>query len=126
MPAVIEGGMVKYISPIVDVTGTTAVEVARAQPTNRKFIPVKIMLYNADTADHVVTLGSYNITSGSWDEDKLVIKVLAGQMLILNEEDIPADFVMTTDPNNALMGWYAKLDASATNPVKVKVEFKLV
>jgi len=126
MPSVVYKDEVKYISPLVDVSGTTPTEVARALPENVKYVPVKIVIYNSDSSDHVVTLGSYNITSGSWVEDKLVIKVLAGQMLVLNEDDIPSDFVITTDSNNALMGWYAKLDSSVTNPVKVKAEFRLM
>jgi len=118
-------GEVYYVTDLTDVSGTTPVQLVKCKPYYRKFVPVKIMIYNPDTSDHVVTLGSYNVTSSAWDSDKLVIKVLAGQMVILTEDEIPRDHVITSDPDTAVMAWAAKLSASAGTAVKVKVEFRI-
>ena len=120
----LENKKAKYTTPVTDVSGTTPVQLVKAKPYYRKFIPVKIMIYNSDTSDHVLTLGSVKTADNSWVEDKYVIKVLAGQMLILTRDEIPIDYVMTTDPDIEL-AWGAKLEGSAGSPVKVKIEFDI-
>lgn len=123
MPAVVEDGKIKVSSDLKDVAGTSPVTLVACSIEKRKYILKKVYIYNADSADHVVTIGSYDSTGASWGADKLVVPVAAGEKVILTEDEIPTDFVMTTDSSSALMAWAAKLDASVTaNNVKVKIE----
>ena len=119
-------GEAYYVTDLIDVGGTEPVLLVKCKPYHRKFVPVKIMIYNPDTSDHVVTLGSYNVTTSTWDKDKIDVKVAAGEMKVLKEDEIPRDHVMTSDPDTAIMGWAAKLESAAGTAVKVKVEFRIV
>ena len=126
MPVIIEDGKIKAVSDLTDVNGTDPVELYRCLPAYVKFIISKIFIYNRDTADHEVYLGEYDTTNTTWNKDKFIIKVLAGQIITLTKDDLPEDFVMTTDPNSAVLSWAAKLDAAVTaNAVKVKIELEL-
>ena len=123
MPAVVENWKIKVSSNLEDVAGTSPVTLVTCSIEKRKYILKKVYIYNADSADHVVTIGSYDTTGASWGADKLVVPVPAGEKVILTEDEIPTDFVMTTDSSSALMAWAAKLDADVTaNNVKVKIE----
>ncbi len=127
MPAVIKDGKVIITTNVVELNDTTGEVLYTAMPPYQKFVLRKLIIYNQDSADHVVTIGEYNTmaTPGNeWVEDKLVIPVAAGEFKVLKEEDLPADFVMTTDPASAIYAWAGKLEAAVTaNPVKVKAEF---
>ena len=126
MPVIIENGKIKAVSDLIDVNGTDPVELYRCLPPYVKFVMTKIMIYNQDTADHEVTIGSYDTTGASWGSDKYIIKVAAGEMITLSKDDIPEDFVMTTDPSSAIMAWAAKLEGAITaNAVKIKVELEI-
>ena len=123
MPAVVENGKIKVTSDLEDVAGTTPVTLVTCSIEKRKYVIKKIYIYNPDTADHVVTIGSYDTTGTSWDADKLPVPVAAGEKVILKEDEIPTDFVMTTDSSTAVMAWAAKLEAAVTaNNVQVKIE----
>jgi len=127
MPFVFVDGKAHAVTPLVDVGGTDPVEIIRCTPAGLKYVIRKLFIYNRDTADHEVTLGEYDVSSGSWVRDVLVVKVAAGQMLSLTPDDLPMDFVVTVDQHNALRAWAAKLDADVSaNPVKVKAEFAVV
>lgn len=127
MPNVIEDGKVKVATDVKDVSGTTPVTLYTCMPPTVKYVVKKLIIYNKDTADHEVTVGAYNTTGAAWSKDKLVVKVLAGQMITLTEQNLPADFVMTVDPSTAILAWAAKLEAAVSaNPVKVKAEFQLM
>jgi hypothetical protein len=127
MPAIIENGKVKVVTDLKDVSDTTPVTLYTAMPPYVKFVLKKLYIYNQDTADHEVILGEYDTTALAWNKDKLIVKVAAGEVKIFSEGDLPADFVMTTDPAMAILAWAAKLDAAVTaNPVKVKAEFEVI
>ena len=124
MPVIVEDGIVKAITDLKDLSGTTPVVLYECKPANRKFAIKKLIIYNQDTADHEVILGEYDTTHTTWNKDKVIVKVAAGEMKVLTEDELPADFVMTTDP--AIMAWAAKLATSTTaNNVKIKAEFWL-
>lgn len=126
MPVVVDNGKIKVATGLVDVSGTDGTVLYTAMPPEMKYVIKKLLIYNQDTADHEVTLGEYDTTSSTWNEDKLIVKVAAGAMVELTEDDLPADFVMTVDPETAILAWAAKLDAAVTaNPVKVKAEFEV-
>ena len=127
MPAVIENGKVIVVTDLTDVPGTDPVVLYTCMPPYNKFALNKIYIYNKDSADHEVTLGAYDTTGASWSEDKLIVKVTAGSTVILGPDDLPRDFVMTSDPSTAIMAWAAKLDAAVTaNNVKVKLELVIL
>lgn len=124
MPVIVEDGIVKVITDLKDLSDTTPVVLYECKPTNIKFVIKKLYIYNQDTDDHVVTLGSYNTTAATWDTDKLIVPVPAGSKVELGPNDIPNDFVWTT--GSAIMAWAAKLAATVTaNNVKIKAEFWL-
>ena len=126
MPVVIVNGKIRIVTDIVELSGTDPVELYRCLPPYNKFVIKKLTIYNPDTADHTVILGEYDTTSSSWSEDKLVYKVLAGQTIVLGEDDIPFDHVMTTNPSSAILAWAAKLgEAVSANNVKIKAEFEI-
>jgi len=123
MPAVIENGKVIITTDLVDVPGTDPVVLYTCMPPYNKFALHKVYIYNKDSTDHEVILGAYNTSESSWSKDKVIYKVTAGSTLILGPDDVPRDFIMTTDPSTAIMAWAAKLDAAVTaNNVKVKLE----
>jgi len=125
MPVAIVDGRVRVVTDLKDLTGTTPVELYRCLPPFLKFIIRKLMAFNTDTADHTLILGEYNTTTGSWSKDKLTVRVPAGQVIVLDERQLPADYVMTTDPASAILSWATKLGESATAPVRVKAEFEV-
>ena len=126
MPALTSNGKVIVVSPLVEVSGTTPEVIFTCMPPYLKYIIRKLTIYNKDSADHEVILGAYNTTAPSWSEDKLIYKVLAGQIITLGPDDLPEDFVMTSDPATAIMAWAAKLDAAVTaNNVYIKAEFEV-
>ena len=126
MPAVVEDKKIKKIkvtSGLKEVSGTDPVTLVTCSIEKRKYVLKKIYIYNPDTADHVVTIGSYDALGTSWDADKLPVPVAAGEKVILTEDEIPTDFVMTKDSSTALMAWAAKLEGAVTaNNVQVKIE----
>jgi len=127
LPVVVEAGKIKVATDLKDVRGTDAVVLFECMPPYNKYVIKKLMIYNQDSADHEVILGEYDTTGAAWNEDKLIVKVAAGEMKVLTEDDLPADFVMTTDPASAILAWAAKLDAAVSaNPVKVKAEFQAI
>jgi len=127
LPVVVEAGKIKVATDLKDVSGTDAVVLFECMPPYNKYVIKKLMIYNQDSADHEVILGEYDTTGAAWNEDKLIVKVAAGEMKVLTEDDLPADFVMTTDPASAILAWAAKLDAAVSaNPVKVKAEFQAI
>jgi len=126
MPALIKDGKPHYVTPLTDVSGTSPVVLVNAKPYYRKFVIKKLMIYNADSSDHVVTLGSYNTSTSTWVEDKIAVAVSAGEFKTLSSDELPQDFVETVDTSEGVMAWAVKLDASASTAVKVKVEFELL
>ena len=126
MPAVVEDGKIKVTSDIVELSDTTPTTLISCSEEKRKYVMKKIYIYNPDTSDHVVTIGEYNTTSVSWVKDKYVFKVAAGEEKIITEDEIPVDYVMTSDASTAAKAWAAKLDAAvAANNVKIKIEIEL-
>jgi len=127
MPAVIENGKTYIITDLIDVSGTDPKVLYTCMPPYNKFTLHKVYIYNKDSEDHEVILGAYDTTGASWSQDKLILKVTAGSTVILGPDDLPRDFVMTTDPSTAIMAWAAKLDAAVTaNNVKVKLELVIL
>jgi len=127
MPVIVEEGKPKAISDILDVSGTDPVVLFTCRPEHVKFVIRKLYIYNQDSADHEVTIGAYDTTAPAWSKDKLVVNAAAGATVILGPDDLPADYVMTVKPAEAILAWAAKLDAAITaNPVKVKAEFELM
>lgn len=126
MPALTSNGKVVVVSPLVEVSGTTPKVIFTCMPPYMKYIIKKLIIYNKDSAAHEVILGSYDTTGSTWSEDKLIFKVAAGETLNLSEEELPEDFVMTSNPAAAIMAWAAKLDATVTaNNVYIKAEFEV-
>ena len=127
MPVVVEEKEIKPVSDLKDVSGTDPVVLYEAMPPYNKYVIKKLIIYNQDTADHEVILGEYDTSAASWNKDKLIVKAAAGEMKVLTEDELPADFVVTKDPATAILAWAAKLDADVTaNPVKVKAEFEVM
>jgi len=126
VPVVIIDGKVRIVTDLTEVSGTDPVTLYTCMPPYNKFILKKVLVYNRDSADHDVILGEYDTTASAWNRDILRIPVLAGQMVTLTEDDIPADFVMTTNPASAILAWACMLEAAITaNPVLVKVELEV-
>ena len=123
MPATIVDRRPVVVSDIVDVSGKTPVKLYTAPP-NAKLVIRKVYIYNPDTSKHVVTLGELEMPVGgtpAWVKDKIVVRVAADSLVVLGPDDLPADYVATTDPAKP-HAWAAKLEASAGTPVKVKIE----
>ena len=110
---------VRHTSPVTDISGTTAVGLWKVT-VGRKARIVKIMIYNADTADHTVEFGEWD---GSTFTAKLPpIPVLAGKMVVLEEADIPREYVASQNTEN-LRSWAARLEAGISSKnVKVQIE----
>ena len=126
MPSAIINGEIRVVTDLIDLTGTDPAVMYVCMPPYNKFIIKKLTIYNPDTTDHEVILGEYNNTTKEWSKDKLIYKVLSGQVLVLGEDDIPSDYVMTTDPESAILAWAAKLgEAVSSKNVKIKAEFTL-
>ena len=127
MPVVVENGEIKVSTDLKDVNGADPEVLYTAMPPYNKYIIKKLIIYNQDTADHEVIIGEYDTSAPDWNKDKVIVKVAAGEMKVLTEDELPADFVMTTDPETAILAWATKLDADVTaNPVKVKAEFLVI
>jgi len=127
MPVVVEAGKIKVVTDLKDVSGTDPVILYTVMPPYNKFTIKKVIIFNPDSADHEVILGEYDTSALAWKKDKVIIKVAADEAKELTEKELPADFVMTTDPETAILAWAAKLDADVTaNPVKVKAEFEVM
>lgn len=127
MPTVVRDGRVVAVSDLKDVGGTDPVVLYTCMPPYSKYVLRKLVIYNPDSSDHEVILGEHDTTANSWSKDKLVVKVLAGQFVALGPDDLPSDYVMTTDPSTAILAWAAKLDAAVTaKKVKVKAEFEVL
>jgi len=128
MPEIMVDGKTIVSTPLVSLTDTSNKELYRCMPPGMKFVPTKIMIYNSDTSDHTVYLSLLNIFTSTVVRDAYIIKVLAGQMLILTKDDIPMDQGITTDPSTAIISWAARLgEAIATSgkAVYIKVEFEV-
>jgi len=126
VPVVVSDGKVRVVTDLIDLAGTDPVVLYTCLPPHVKYVVKKITIINPDTDDHTVILGAYDATGASWVSDKLVYKVPAGGSLILEEDKIPADYVMTTNPATAIMAWAAKLgEAISANNVKIKAEFEI-
>jgi len=114
----------RHTSGWKEISGTDPVELWRVT-VNRKARLVKIMIYNRDTTDHYVEFGEIDPTTSpvTWVSTKLPrIPVLAGQMVVLSEEDIPSEYVVSKD-TSTIRSWAAKLDAAVSaNNVEVSVE----
>lgn len=110
---------IRHASPVVDVSGTSPVDLWKVT-VNRKAKLTKVVIYNADTADHKVELGEYD---GTMFVAKLPpIPVLAGQLVVLEESDLPSAYVASSDTQN-LKRWAARLEAGVTSSnVKVQIE----
>lgn len=127
MPVVVEAEKIKAVTDLKDVSGTDPVILYTAMPPYNKYVIKKLIIFNQDSADHEVILGEYDTSAASWNKDKLIVKVAAGEMKVLTEDELPADFVVTKDPATAILAWAAKLDTDVTaNPVKVKAEFQVI
>jgi len=131
MPEVIRDGKVVVSTPLVSLTGTSPVELYRCMPPGVKFVPTKILIYNADTANHTVYLSLVNtsVSPPAVVRDAYILRVPAGQMLALSRDSIPLDHGVTTDPAAALISWAARLgEAIATSgaAVYIKVEFEVL
>ncbi len=110
--------MVRHSSGLKTVSGTDPVELWKVG-INRSARITKVIIYNPDSADHVVYLGKYDGTT--FTQLLPGIKVLAGETIVLGEDDIPAERVYST--SSTQYSWAAKLEASvASNNVEVSIE----
>ena len=126
MPVVVENGEIKVSTDFIDVSGTDAVVLYICMPKYYKFVIKKLIIFNPDSADHKVILGEYDTSRATWNRDKVIIKVPAGEIKQPSEKELPTSFVMTTDPSTAILAWAAKLDAPVTaKPVKIQAEFEV-
>ena len=126
MPVVILDGKVYVVTDIAELSGTDAVTLYACMPPYNKYVLRKLYIYNPDSSDHVVEVGEYDTIGTSWESTKIRVPVSAGQSVTLGPDDLPADFVMTTDPETAILAWAARLQAAvAANNVQVKAEFEI-
>lgn len=127
MPSIIDKGKVIVTTRLVALSDTTPQVLYTCMPPYMKYVLRKVIIYNKDTADHEITIGSYDTTNLTWVEDKLIVKVPTGSMKEITPDILPADFVMTSDPAVAIMAWATKLDTAVTaNNVYVKAEFEVM
>jgi len=126
MPVVIDNGVIYYVTDLKELTGTDPVVLAICTPPGVKYVINKIVIVNTDGSTHNVVFGQYNTTAKSWDKDKLRFSVTAGETIVLSENDLPKDYVITSKPGEAILAWAVKLLESATSPVYVKAEFVLL
>ncbi len=109
-------------SPLVEIDDTGAALLT--VPPERKAVIRKIMIYNADSADHTVLIGS--ITNGDASTFKQLlpaIKAVAGSTVVLSEGDLPAAEAAST--STSLASIYAKTgEAITANKVQVVVEIE--
>lgn len=110
--------MVRHSSGLKTLSGTSPTTLWTTS-IDRSSRITKITIYNPDTADHTVYIGKYDGTT--FTQVFPGIKVLAGETVILNEEDIPAEKTYST--KNKQYSWAAKLEASVTaNNVEITIE----
>lgn len=102
--------MVRHSSGLKSLSGTSAVELWKVT-INRRARITKVIIYNADSADHVVYLGKYDGTTST----QLLpgIKVATGANVILTEDQIPAEYIYST--SDTQLSWAAWLDAAVTS-----------
>ena len=112
---------VRHSSGLKELSGTTAVALWKVT-VGRGARLVKIVIYNPDTADHTVEIGELDV-NGNWVAAKLPkIPVLSGQMVVLEEKDIPNEKVYSKDTSN-IKQWGARLEAAVSaNNVQIEVE----
>ena len=114
-------------SPVLSVSGTTPVT-AVVIPVLRKARLTKVVIYNADTIDHVVYVvyGKIDLSTMSFNEEGSAypgIVVRAGQNVILDEKDIPALYVEST--KDEVRAFAVKLgEAVSSNNVQVQIEIE--
>jgi hypothetical protein len=111
----------RHSSGVVQLSGTTPTQLW-VVPTNRKARITKIMIYNADTADHVVTLYKVNVADPT-DSAQILpsIPVPTGQLKTLTEDEIPDEWVSST--SNTVYMIAAAIDAAVTaNNVQIIIE----
>lgn len=117
----------RHSSGLIELSDTTPVELWRVS-INRKARIVKIMVYNGDTADHYIEFGQYDPDTATWEATKLPkIPVLAGQLLILAEQDIPREYVVSKKENDTITvkSWAIRLDTTVTaNNVELIAEIE--
>lgn len=113
---------VRWASDVVELSGTDPQQLWLV-PTNKRVRITKIFIYNADSADHVVTIMRQNLIDSTTKQLLPGIKVAAGSTKILTEDEIPAETVSSspTIPYAVV----AKLDAAVSaNNVQIQVEFE--
>ena len=104
----------------IDDTGATLLTV----PPLRKAVIRKIMIYNADSADHTIVIGS--ITNGdpsTFTQLLPAIKVGAGSSLVLSEQEVPGAETGSTETSIASI--YARTgEAISANKVQLVLEIE--
>ena len=110
--------MVRHSSGLKTLSGTDATELWKVT-IDRSARLTKVVIYNPDSADHVVYLGSYDGTTAT----QLMpgIRVLSGETVVLTEDDLPATIIYSdSDTQRSWAGW---LDAAVTaNNVEITIE----
>ena len=97
-------------------------------PVERKSRVTKIMIYNPDSADHTLLIGSVNVTSSGPDPTTFSqvlpdIKVLSGDNVVLTEDEIPILKINST--STSPKAWYVKTgEAITASKVKIAIEFE--
>lgn len=97
-------------------------------PVERKSRVTKIMLYNTDTDDHTIEIGSVDITTTGPDPTSFnlvipPIKVPAGTNVTLTEDQIPALSIKST--TTSPKAWFVRTgEAISSGNVIVALEFE--
>lgn len=99
---------------------TTSDTVIVKPPSNRKVKVTFSSVYNADTADHVVTLKAVTYDSAGNVLNERTIRVIF--IATTQTEALVGESIYDLDRGEALVG---ALDTAATNPVHVSVTYKL-
>jgi len=110
--------MVRHSSGLKTLSGTDATELWKVT-INRSARLTKVIIYNPDSADHVVYLGSYD---GATATQLLPgIKVLSGQTVTLAEDELPN--IRVYSDSSTQYSWAGWLDAAVTaNNVEISIE----
>lgn len=110
----------RWASDVVELSDTTPQQLW-VVPSGKRARITKIFIYNADSADHVVTISRLNLIDNSTKQIMPGIKVAAGSTKILTEDEIPAESVSSSD--TTLYAIVAALEAAvSSNNVQVQIE----
>ena len=110
--------MVRHSSGLKTLSGTDPTELWKVT-IDRSARLTKVIIYNADSADHIVYLGSYDGTTATQLLPGIVVS--AGSNVTLKEEELPA--VSVYSDSDTQRSWAAWLDAAVTaNNVEINIE----